>query len=62
VTSISLTIAAISGGLFMVGNSLKGLVASCHVIFVLRVVKVDRFCREILVGECGRRYMDTTAV
>jgi hypothetical protein len=45
-----LTIAATSGGLFIVGNSMKGLVASCHVIFVLRVVKVVRFGREILVG------------
>jgi hypothetical protein len=45
-----LTIATTSGGLCMVMNSMKGLVASCHVKFVRSVVKVDRFGREILVG------------
>jgi len=38
-----LTIATTAGGLFMVMNSKKGLVASCHVTFVLCAVKVDRF-------------------
>jgi hypothetical protein len=38
-----LTIATTSGGLFMVVKSVKGLVASCHVMFVRCVVKVDRF-------------------
>jgi hypothetical protein len=44
------TIAKTSDGLVMVGNSVKGLVASCRVMFVLCFVKVDRFDREILVG------------
>jgi len=44
------TIVTTSGGLFMVVNSKKDLVASCHVTFVLCVVKVDRSGREILVG------------
>jgi hypothetical protein len=46
-----LTFATTSGGLFMVVNSVKGLVAVCHAKSVRCVVKVDRFGREILVGE-----------
>lgn len=45
-----LTTSTTSGGLFMMVNSMKGLVASCHVMFVRCVVKVDRLGREILVG------------
>jgi hypothetical protein len=55
-----LTTATTSGGLFTVMNSKKSLVVSCHVTFVLCVVKVYRFGREILVGG-WRRFIDTAA-